>query len=170
MSTNYLMPGEKMEYSNSGSAISSGDIVVIGERIGVADVDIAATTGVGTVSMEGVFTLPKATGQAWTQGQPLFYDSSAGKITSTGTANTKAGYAQTAAASGDTTGEVCLEPSFKQATTVAALGTTSNLVGVDGAGSNAAPLAGTETRLDNIEAKVDAVIAALKASGQMANA
>lgn len=48
-------------------------------------------------------------------------------------------------------------------TDVAALGTTSNLVGVDGTGSNAAPLAGTEARLDAIEAKLDALIAALKA-------
>jgi hypothetical protein len=45
---------------------------------------------------------------------------------------------------------------------VAALGTTSDLVGVDGTGSNAAPLVGTEARLDAIEAKLDALIAALK--------
>jgi ABC-type hemin transport system substrate-binding protein len=53
------------------------------------------------------------------------------------------------------------------AATVAALGATSNLVGVDGTGSNAAPLAGTEARLDAVEAKVDALIAALKAAGLM---
>lgn len=55
-----------------------------------------------------------------------------------------------------------------QAAAVAPLGATSDLVGVDGTGSNAAPLAGTEARLDAVEGKVDAVIAALKASGQMA--
>lgn len=55
----------------------------------------------------------------------------------------------------------------KQAASVAAIGATANLVGVDGTGSNAAPLAGTESRLDAIEAKVDALIAALKASGLM---
>jgi hypothetical protein len=48
------------------------------------------------------------------------------------------------------------------------MGATSNLVGVDGTGSNAAPLAGTEARLDAIEAKIDAVIAALKAATLMA--
>ena len=57
-----------------------------------------------------------------------------------------------------------------QAANVAALGTTTNLVGVDGTGSNAAPLAGTESRLDAIEAKIDAVIASLKAAGLMASA
>lgn len=55
-----------------------------------------------------------------------------------------------------------------QASHVAAIGVTANLVGVDGTGSNAAPLAGTESRLDVIEAKVDAVIAALIAAGLMA--
>lgn len=54
-----------------------------------------------------------------------------------------------------------------QAASVAAI-TSVNLVGVDGVGSNAAPLAGTETRLDAIESKINAVIAALKAAGLMA--
>lgn len=55
----------------------------------------------------------------------------------------------------------------RAATTIAALGVTSNLVGVDGTASNAAPLVGTEARLDAIEAKVDATLAALKAAGLM---
>lgn len=46
--------------------------------------------------------------------------------------------------------------------------TSSDLVGVDGTGSNAAPLAGTETRLDALEAKVNAILAALRAAGLMA--
>lgn len=45
---------------------------------------------------------------------------------------------------------------------VAAMSASANLVGVDGVGSNAAPLAGTETRLDALEAKVNELIAALK--------
>lgn len=56
-----------------------------------------------------------------------------------------------------------------QADSIAALGTTSNLVGVDGTGSNAAPLAGTESRLDAIESKIDALIQALKDAGVMAS-
>jgi hypothetical protein len=55
----------------------------------------------------------------------------------------------------------------KQAGAVAAIGATANLVGVDGTGSNAAPLVETEGRLDALEAKVDALIAALKASALM---
>lgn len=44
----------------------------------------------------------------------------------------------------------------------------SNLTGVDGAGSNAAPLAGTETRLDAIDTAIAAIIANLQAAGLMA--
>lgn len=50
---------------------------------------------------------------------------------------------------------------------VAAIGSTTDLVGVDGTGSNAAPLVETEGRLDVIEAKVDELIAALVAAGLM---
>lgn len=55
------------------------------------------------------------------------------------------------------------------AANVAAMGATTNLVGVDGTGSNAAPLAGTESRLDAIEAKVDAILTSLKNAGVMAS-
>lgn len=54
-----------------------------------------------------------------------------------------------------------------QAASVAAI-TSANLTGVDGTGNNAAPLAGTETRLDAIEAKINAILVALKAAGLMA--
>lgn len=39
---------------------------------------------------------------------------------------------------------------------------SSNLTGVDGTGSNAAPLAGTETRLDALETTVNAILALLR--------
>ena len=55
-----------------------------------------------------------------------------------------------------------------QQATIALLGTTSDLVGVDGTGSNAAPLVGTEARLDAIEAKVDALLTAVIAAGVLA--
>lgn len=52
------------------------------------------------------------------------------------------------------------------AAAVAAIGATANLVAPAVIG-DAAPLAGTESRLDVIEAKVDALIAALKTAGLM---
>lgn len=56
-----------------------------------------------------------------------------------------------------------------QAATVAAFGATTNLTGVDGTGNNAADLATTEARLDAIESKINAILAALKAAGLMAS-
>jgi hypothetical protein len=75
-------------------------------------------------------------------------------------------YLEYALASQDVADEV-VSSLDKQAGAVAAIGATANLVGVDGVGSNAAPLVETEARLDAIEAKVDALIAALKASALM---
>ncbi len=99
---NFIQPGESINYSNAGSAISSGDAVVIGDRIGIASVDIDASTGTGNVQMEGVYSLDKTTTQTYAQGDQLFYDSSTGKITNVATGKTKAGYAFAAAESADT--------------------------------------------------------------------
>lgn len=166
---NFSQPGESIEYTNSGSAISSGDPVVIGNRVGFAVADIAATTGVGTVKLGGVYLADKDGDEAFTQGDALFYDSSDSTFTKTATGNKWAGYAFADAIEASTSCYIKLEAKPKQSTVIAALGATSALVGVDGVGSNAAPLVATEARLDAIEAKVDALIAALKASGQMAN-
>jgi hypothetical protein len=57
-----------------------------------------------------------------------------------------------------------------QAASVSPIGVTAALVGTDGSAGagDAAPLAETESRLDAVEGKIDAVIAALKAAGLMA--
>lgn len=56
-----------------------------------------------------------------------------------------------------------------QAANVPALAATDDLVGVDGVGSNAAPLVETEERLDDLETKVNAILTSLKAAGLMAS-
>jgi predicted RecA/RadA family phage recombinase len=79
MATNYVYAGETLDHTNAGSAISSGDVVVVGNIIGVALVDIA-TSGTGTLAIEGVFDLPKVDGAVITIGQKLLWDVSAGKF------------------------------------------------------------------------------------------
>ncbi len=137
--TNYLQPGEVMEYANAGSAISSGDFVVIGNRIGCAITDIAATSGTGSVAMTGVFTASKDGDEAFTQGQELFYDSSDSTMTGTATGNKWAGYAFEAAASDATSCSIKLEPRPKQAAIVAYT-----------AGTNLAALVVTATDLTTV--------------------
>jgi len=80
MATNFVQDGGVINYSNSGSAISAGDVVVVGNQIGVALVDIAATSGVGAVAMEGVFDLPKVDAAVIAQGEGLVWDVSAGEF------------------------------------------------------------------------------------------
>lgn len=77
MGTNYVQQGGVIQYTNAGSAISAGDLVVMGHTIGVAIEDIAASGGVGSVAIEGVFTLPKVSAAVFAQGEKLILDVSA---------------------------------------------------------------------------------------------
>ena len=81
MTVQFQQEGETINYSNSGSAITAGSVVAIGHMIGIALVDIAATTGTGAVAIEGVFSgIPKVTGAVFVQGEKLLWDTSAGKF------------------------------------------------------------------------------------------
>lgn len=78
MATNHVQGGGVIQYANAGSAIAAGDVVVMGHTIGVALEDIAASTGVGSVAVEGVYTVPKVAAAVFAQGEKLIYDVSAG--------------------------------------------------------------------------------------------
>ncbi len=116
MATNFQEEGHVLNYKNAGSAITSNSVVVIGNLLGIALVDIAATTGSGAVALKGVYaSMPKTTGSAWVAGRKLLWDVSAGKF-DVGTATPATGdllggaVVWEAAASGDTTGVVMLTP------------------------------------------------------------
>jgi len=79
MATNYMQDGKVIQWTNGGSAVSSGDVVVIGGLIGVALVDIA-NGGTGSVQVDGVFNLPKVDAAVIAQGESLVYDVSASKF------------------------------------------------------------------------------------------
>lgn len=80
MATNYVSEGDVIQYTNAGSAISAGDVVLIGttgkKTFGVALVDIANGAS-GSVAVEGVFTCPKVSGAVFKAGEDLLYDLSA---------------------------------------------------------------------------------------------
>lgn len=105
---NFVAEGKTIKYANTGSAISSGDVVVLGAGIGVAVTDIAATTGVGSVLVEGVVEIAKVSGTAFTQGAKLYWDSGNSELTTTAQGNLAVGVAYEAAASADTTAKVKL--------------------------------------------------------------
>lgn len=122
---NLVADGKVVKYVNTGSAIASGDVVAFGSCVGVAVTDIAATTGEGSVALEGVYELAKVTGTAWVQGDKLFWDAVTSKFTKVAEGNKPAGVAYEAAESAAALGSVKLEPSVSgvaahQADTVAA--------------------------------------------------
>ena len=79
MSKNFIQNGEVINFTNSGSAIVSGAVVVVGNLVGVALTNIG-TNETGAVAIEGVFELPKATAAVIAVGEKVLWDVSAGKF------------------------------------------------------------------------------------------
>lgn len=102
MSKKFIQRGDVMDYANGSTAIAVDSVVVLGARIGVALADIAANT-VGPLAVSEVFSLPKKSGDTFTQGALAYWDSTNKQLTSTASGNTLAGYAFQAGASVDTT-------------------------------------------------------------------
>lgn len=74
---NYVGSGHTVQFT-AGSAISSGDVVVLGTAtVGIAANDVASGA-VGVAVIEGEFRVDKITGTAWAVGDILDYDVSAG--------------------------------------------------------------------------------------------
>ena len=86
--------------NGTGSDVSSGAVIDLGKRIGVALVDID-NGSIGSVAIWGVYTLPKDT-STLTQEQEVYYDLTNTQVIGTQTAsNPRAGIVVKAAASGD---------------------------------------------------------------------
>lgn len=80
MAKNYVQEGNVINWTNNtAAAVASGDVVVIGQIIGIALVAIAIDAA-GSVALEGVYTVPKVTGAVIAVGESLTWDVSAGKF------------------------------------------------------------------------------------------
>lgn len=79
MAKNYVQEGVTIDYTNAGSAILSGAVVVIGSLIGIALTDIA-NGETGSVMLKGVFDVPKVDAAVIAVGEEVLYDSSAGEF------------------------------------------------------------------------------------------
>lgn len=126
MSQNYIKPGDVIDWTNgTGSAVLSGDPVVIGnQQIGIALVDIASLA-IGSVAKCGVFSLAKNPAQAITQGQKLFWNATTKKVDNAPTINTYfIGYADQAQLTADTTVLVDLEEFAEEGPRVLTLAAT----------------------------------------------
>lgn len=102
MGCRYERPGENINYHNTGEPLKEGDIVLLGAHgVGVAghNIDKGQT---GSVWVRGVWRMPKD-GGAVALGAPLYFDATAGKVTTTKATNTPVGWAVDAATAGDDT-------------------------------------------------------------------
>ena len=106
MTTKFVMSGDVLDYV-AGSAVSAGQVLLIGVRIGVA-LNAIASGATGAVRMEGVFTIAKLSTDVMTQGALVYWDNTNSRMTLTSAGNTLAGYCFKAAGNGVTTVEVNL--------------------------------------------------------------
>lgn len=80
MAKNFVQEGDIINWTNgTGAAVASGDVVAVGQLLGVALVAIAIGAA-GSVALEGVFTVPKVSGAVITVGESLVWDVSVGKF------------------------------------------------------------------------------------------
>ena len=97
MAVIYVQRGETLDYKNTGDAkIESGEIVKIGEKIGVAacDIEVGET---GALAVEGVFAFPAASGgSAIEMGAKVYWTGEAAAASG----DTLAGYAAAPAEAG----------------------------------------------------------------------
>lgn len=76
MATNYIQPGQVIEYT-AGADKTSGQVVVVGKVLGVC-LEAIANGATGPVQIEGVFEVPKVSGAVIALGENLVWDASAG--------------------------------------------------------------------------------------------
>ncbi|MEX6507451.1 DUF2190 family protein [Jiella sp. M17.18] len=101
---NFIQSGDVMTVTVNADTVS-GDVVATGKLVGVAA--ISANAGEeAEVALTGVFDVPKATGSAWSQGAPVYWDGAAATATASG--NDLMGHAFVEAASAATIGRVRL--------------------------------------------------------------
>ena len=103
---NFIQPGRIIPVT-APAAVKSGDLVLVGKLFGVASSD-AASGALVELCTEGVFTLPKVSAQAWTEGAAIYWDSAEAKATTTASGNTQIGHAAEVAANPSASGNVRL--------------------------------------------------------------
>ena len=107
---NWTQPGNFLTVA-APSPVSSGAGLLAGSIFGVAVTSAEAEAPV-EIAVTGCFKLPKATGTAWSVGDPVYWDSSNGQATHESEGNTLVGVAIRAADTADEEGEVRLNGAF----------------------------------------------------------
>ena len=92
MARNFIQPGNTITLTAPSGGVVSGTVYLIGALLVVAQ-STAAQTLPFEAKTTGVFELPKATGQTWSEGAKVYWDNTAKNFTTTSSGNTLAGVA-----------------------------------------------------------------------------
>ena len=97
----YRHEGQAIDYTPT-VAVAAGDVIVQGDLVGVARVDIPADA-LGALAVAGVFDFPKAAGvgEAITVGSTVYWDAGAQQATTDSAAGANKELGKTVAAAGD---------------------------------------------------------------------
>lgn len=104
---NFLAKGLTLTLLAHSGALTSGQTVIVGDTVGIANGNYADGDD-AVVTLDGVFTLPKATSGAIAQGVKIYLATSGGNVTTTASTNKLVGYAYEPAADGSATVNVLL--------------------------------------------------------------
>lgn len=107
---NFVKKGDIVDIVTPSGGLTSGQFYMLGALAGVV-AQTALEGAANQLHRTGQFSLPKATGEVWAVGNPLYWDENAAKFTTVVADNIPAGIAGAAALTGDTSGEVILTPS-----------------------------------------------------------
>lgn len=109
MKAKYVQKGDSIDYTPVAAAVNAGDIVVIGDIVGVAKLDIAVGE-LGALAVVGVYDVVKATseGSAISAGAKLFWNAGDQIVTTVAAGNVYMGEAIRAAIATDETVRVRL--------------------------------------------------------------
>ncbi len=98
---NFIQLGDVLDHTPAG-AVTSGAVVVIGVRVGIAVANIAAGE-TGALRVKGVVELAKLGTDVVAQGALLYWDATNSRLTTTASGNVLAGYAAKPAGNGVST-------------------------------------------------------------------
>lgn len=103
MGAEFVQNGAFIDYTPAAD-VASGDVIVIGDTVGVAVRPIAADE-LGSIAISGVFRMPKAAGsdEGLDAGILVYWDDGEDEVTDSASGNTVVGYTVAAAADEDDT-------------------------------------------------------------------
>jgi len=84
MAKNYVQPGSTLTFTAPSGGVVSGSLYIIG-AMAVMALTTAAQGAKFEGAVDGVWDIPKAPSQAWTEGARIMWDNTANKRASTAT-------------------------------------------------------------------------------------